>query len=43
MGGKLELSNAVGDGSVCDFASKVFVTRAPSFGGGCEKDVLFLC
>ena len=43
MGGKPELSNAVGDGSVGDFASKVFVARAPGFGGGCEENVLFLC
>ena len=42
MGGKPELPNAVGDGSVRNFASKVFVTSAPSFGGGCEKDILLL-
>ena len=42
VGGKPELPNAVGNGSVGDFASKVFVTRAPGFGGGCEENILFL-
>ena len=43
VGGKPKLSDAVGDGSVGNLASKVFVARAPGFGGSCEKNVLFLC
>ena len=42
MGGKPKLPNAAGDGSVRDFANKVLVTSASSFGCSCEKDVLFL-
>ena len=38
-----ELSDAAGDCSVGYFAGKVFVAGAPGFGGGCGKDVLFLC
>ena len=43
VGGKPKLSDAVGDGSVGNFASKVFVARAPGFGGSSEEGVVFLC
>ena len=42
MGGKPKLPDAIGNGSVGDFANKVFVARAPGLGGSCEENVLFL-
>ena len=42
VGGKPKLPDAIGNGSVGDFANKVFVTRAPGLGGSCEKNVFLL-
>ena len=43
VGCKSELSDTAGHCSMSDFAGKVFVARAPGFGGCGGKDVLFLC
>ena len=42
VGSKPELTNAVRDSSVGDFACKVFVACASGFGCSSEEDVLLL-
>ena len=42
VGGEPELPDTIGNGSVGDFANKVFVAHAPGLGGNCKKNVFFL-